>query len=379
MDKNDFTIINISKAVLDIADSRKIKADAFLSPDVLHKRYERLCISSLEHEPYGQIDLSKLKSQVKHKMSLRSFDSLPGKTKVPELGNDAEQRKSVSGSKTNTACLSGILRAIDVYAEWAYKSKADIFQLLLEGNMNSPGDKGRSEIKMDQLPVVDERLPHESDDHLYDRHAGRAMIVCTLEYSFSGIYQGLPPQAGLPSSLDQSMGSVLYANAISQHVMRQDGHTDKRPEDKVQAFAGLTSFSAAKDGRANVGVVLNSASNIKKVLKLRRRFPDFCAIFKSIRSHKDPERFLHEIMPGETIEEKQEVGWDFVCKQFMDENPGEFKKMIAVEIQLLPFEWLVFDSDLIHWGGPYPQSGYLNIRLGFHYLSYFLFFTSNLL
>ena len=123
----------------------------------------------------------------------------------------------------------------------------------------------------------------------------------------------------------------------------------------------------------------NSASNIKKVLKLRRRFPDFCAIFKSIRSHKDPERFLHEIMPGEKIEEKQEVGWDFVCKQFMDENPGEFKKMIAVEIQLLPFEWLVFDSDLIHWGGPYPQSGYLNIRLGFHYLSYFLFFTSNLL
>jgi len=36
--------------------------------------------------------------------------------------------------------------------------------------------------------------------------------------------------------------------------------------------------------------------------------------------------------------------------------------MSDVEIQLLPFEYLVFDTDLIHWGGPYCQSGYLNLR-----------------
>jgi hypothetical protein len=140
----------------------------------------------------------------------------------------------------------------------------------------------------------------------------------------------------------------------------------KKPEDKVPGFAALTSISAAKDERANVGVVPKSASMIKKLLQLRRHFPEFCKIFTATLSNKNPGRLLHEsIMQGKTLEEKQEAGWDFLCKQLMDQNPEEFKKLCPFEIELLPFEWLVFDSDLLHWGGPYRQSGHFNFRLSF--------------
>ena len=91
---------------------------------------------------------------------------------------------------------------------------------------------------MDQLPEVNARLPDEPDDHFYYKHAGRAVLICTLESSFYGIHQGLLPQAGLPSSIDQSMGSLLYAHAVLQHVMMQDGHTGKKPEDTVEALPG---------------------------------------------------------------------------------------------------------------------------------------------
>ncbi len=87
----------------------------------------------------------------------------------------------------------------------------------------------------------------------------------------------------------------------------------KKPEDKVPGFATLTSISAAKDERANVGVVPTSASMIKKLLKLRRRFPEFCEIFNATLSNKKSGRLLHEsIMQGKTLKEKQEAGWDFL-------------------------------------------------------------------
>ncbi len=85
------------------------------------------------------------------------------------------------------------------------------------------------------------------------------------------------------------------------------------------------------------------------LLILRRHFPKFCVLFGEILAEKS------------TIE-LFEIGWNVVCKLFKDANPYEFKVMSDVEIQLLPFECLVFDTDLIHWGGPYCQSGYLNLR-----------------
>jgi hypothetical protein len=86
------------------------------------------------------------------------------------------------------------------------------------------------------------------------------------------------------------MVSLLTDDATSSSVLsveRQDGHLDIKPDDKVPEFAALTSISAAKDERANVGVVPKSASTIKKLLKLRRRFPELCEIFKATLSNKN--------------------------------------------------------------------------------------------
>ncbi len=67
-----------------------------------------------------------------------------------------------------------------------------------------------------------------------------------------------------------------------------------------------------------------------------RHFPKFCVLFGEILAEKS------------TIE-LYEIGWNVVCKLFKDANPYEVKVMSDVEIQLLPFEYLVFDTDLIHW------------------------------
>jgi hypothetical protein len=60
--------------------------------------------------------------------------------------------------------------------------------------------------------------------------------------------------------------------------------------------------------------------------------------------------------------EEIEIGWNLVCKLFIAENHNEFKSMSAVKLHLLPFEYFVFDTDLVHWGGNYCQSWHLSIR-----------------
>jgi hypothetical protein len=56
------------------------------------------------------------------------------------------------------------------------------------------------------------------------------------------------------------------------------------------------------------------------------------------------------------------IGWDLVCKLFIDENRNDLKLMSAVELHLLAFEYLIFDTDLVHWSGNCGRSGHLNIR-----------------
>ena len=362
MNKNDFAIFDTSARILDLLKNpaNKVHRDPFLSPEVIRKRYTRLCTADAEHNPYANgIDLNKLRvSDNPLTMSLRSSGS---KRKRAE-------NESVHLNKAQeTPTLSGVLRSLDAYCTSAFGEKGkNIFQRLLEGDENSAGDELRAEIKMDQLPHVKERLPGENEDQYYDRHAGRIAALVILEDAFFGVLQGITPGTGIPRTFEFSMASLLNADARSSSVQRQDGHLDKKPEDKVPGFAALTSISAAKDERANVGVVPKSASMIKKLLQLRRHFPEFCKIFTATLSNKNPGRLLHEsIMQGKTLEEKQEAGWDFLCKQLMDQNPEEFKKLCPFEIELLPFEWLVFDSHLLHWGGPYRQSGHHNFRLSF--------------
>ena len=246
-------------------------------------------------------------------------------------------------------CQSGILRAVEKYLIWAYGNDAqNIFQMLKEGSLNSPGDSLRKEIKLNLFPEVKSRLPGEDDDHFYDRLAGRAWLMIELDEAYTDLYQVLE-MTDVHCSLDPVMASALFADATENPVGRQDKHTDKMPEDKVRAYAALSSVSSAKAGKANIGVQRNSASNIKILLILRRHFPKFCAL-------------LREILAEKSTIELFEMGWNVVCKLFKDANPYEFKVMSDVEIQLLPFEYLVFDTDLIHWGGPNCQSGYLNLR-----------------
>lgn len=288
--------------------------------------------------------------------------------KAGKILTSDEQEKFGHIVLNDRPCLDGILRTVDVYTNWAFgidqvkPNAKTIFQFLHEGGKNSPGDSGRSEIKLDVLPKVTVKLPDEKDADYYDRHAGRAWLIVETINSYGKIYQGLDPTSDVSSRIELSMGSLLFANAIEKAVGRQVKHTDKKPEDKVSGYASLASYSSAKDGKAIIGVLRNSAPNLKKVLRLRRHFKKFCSLLKEVRSSLSPSKFLLKTMLQMPIFQQQELAWDYICKLFMAENPNEFEEMSSIEIQLLPFEYLVFDTDLIHWGGPYSKSGQMNIR-----------------
>ena len=358
IDKNDFAIFDTSKRVKDLLKTAGQEPDPFLPPDVVRKRYLRLCTPGPEHMPYADdIDRNKL----------RVSDNPPAMTMNLRSSKRQRAENEPPDASEETPTLSGVLRSLDAYCTWAFGNKGrTIFQHLHDGGQNSAGDELRGQIKADKLPHVTGLLSGETEEQFYDRHAGRMASLVILNDAFYGILQGIRPGTGIPRALEFSMAALLNADATSSSVERQDGHLDKIPEDNVSGFAALTSISAAKDERANVGVVPKSASTIKKLLKLRRRFPEFCKIFNATLSDKNSGLLLHEsIMQGKTLKEKQEAGWDFLCKQHMDQNPEEFKKLCPFEIELLPFEWLVFDSDLLHWGGPYRQSGHHNFRSSF--------------
>ena len=339
--EDSFIIIDRSDQARQICTSRCMLTDPSMSNDALRGRYKRLCVHSDDHDPYGKTDPSERFPHVR-RSGRKPDDSLPQNTpSIPPA--------MLYITQGAVPCLSGILRAVDVYSTWAFSTDAkNIFQKLKEDNENSSGDTLRKEIKLDLLPKVESRLPDELDEHFYDRLAGRAWLLVELGEAYTDLYQVLT-LTDVHCSLDPIMASTLYADATKKPVGRQDQHTDKRPEDKVRAYATLSSVSSARVGKANIGIKRNSASNIKKLLVLRRHFPRFCVLFEGIMGRKQTMEVF-------------EIGWNIVCKLFKDENPCEFKVMSDVEIELLPFEYLVFDTDLIHWGGPYCLSGYLNLR-----------------
>ena len=340
---NDFVVIDGSQEALANCFDNRILQDPFMPATDLQKRFQRYCDPSSAHELYGGTDPSAVYPPVRKSKRLKGHPSPPQFTPI---GMAASLALITQGG---VPCHSGILRAVDVYCIWAHAASAgNIFQKLKEGGQNDPGDSKRSEIKLNLLPEVTARLKDEDDNHFYDRLAGRVWLLVDSDRSYTGLYQVLD-LTDVHCTLDPLMGSTLFADATEMPVNRQDPHTDKRPEDNVRAFAVLSSVSSARAGKAVIGVKRNSASNIKKLLILRRHFVKFCLQ-------------IEEKMPEKLDTERLEIGWNIVCKLFKDENPGVFEMMSDVELQLLPFEYLVFDTDLIHWGGPYSISGYLNIR-----------------
>ena len=107
----------------------KVHCDPFLSPDVISKRYTRLCTASPEHTPYADgIDLNELRvSDNPLTMSLRS-------SKRKRVENESAHPAKAQETPT----LSGVLRSLDAYCTWAFGEKGkNIFQHLLDGGENS--------------------------------------------------------------------------------------------------------------------------------------------------------------------------------------------------------------------------------------------------
>jgi hypothetical protein len=177
---------------------------------------------------------------------------------------DPTELKIIAQGAFSVQCLDGILQTVDVYSQWAFGVKAHtIFQKLLEEGKHCPGDNGRYEIKLNLLPEVTERLKDEDDDRFYDRHAGSAWLIIDTHNVPASLFQVLE-LTDVESILNQSMASLLFGDAREKTFQRQDPHTDKRPQDKVSGVTAPISVSAAKDNKANIGIIRNSANNLER-------------------------------------------------------------------------------------------------------------------
>ncbi len=262
-------IFDLSEQALANCTCALMLQDPFIPKIDIQKRYSRFCKPSVEHHPHGSTDLTSL-----HQFH-RSSTRLAGRTRPESQHTPPVPTGLEHMTQGAVQCLDGILRTVDVYSQWAFGIEArTIFQKLLEESKNNHGENGRLEIKLNKLPAVLERLEGEDDDHFYDRHAGRAWLIVDAHNKHASLFQVFE-LTDVESSFDSSMVSLLFGDARENTVQRQDPRTDKRPEDKVRAVAALNSVSAAKDNKANVGIICNSAIYLQKILILRRFFLSF--------------------------------------------------------------------------------------------------------
>ncbi len=124
------------------------------------------------------------------------------------------------------------------------------------------------------------------------------------------------------------MGSLLFANATDNNVGKQDRHTQKKPENNVDAYVSLSSVPSAKDGKSVVGILLNSGTNHKNILKCVVISRNFAIFSKSKVSDR-----------GSTG-----IKLALCLKTLFSEIWNLFKMMSSLEIQLLPFEYPVLGT-----------------------------------
>ncbi len=222
----DFAIFDRSEQALANCTAIQMLQDSFMQKTDIRKRYLRFCAPSPDHNLYGETDRNRLYLLSEPVLGLEIRNELILNINLLFLPGWFMQGA--------VQCLDGILRTVDVYSQWAFGVEAQtIFQTLLEEGKNCPGDNGRYEIKLNLLPEVTERLKDEDDGHFYYRHAGRAWLIIDAHNVPSSLFQVFE-LTDVGSILIPSMASLLFGDTREKTVQRQDPHTDKRLQDKVQ-------------------------------------------------------------------------------------------------------------------------------------------------
>ena len=120
----------------------------------------------------------------------------------------------------------------------------------------------------------------------------------------------------------------------------------------MQFFSVIVNLSAVF---CYLGIMVNSCPNFKNMLQYEEdEFQLFEQRFLVTMSASDPTVPLAEAMGAGTLKEKVYFAWQHF---FQEEQPKPFKQMYSVYGRMQPLIAAVFDTDVMHWGAPYPMPG----------------------
>ena len=231
-----------------------------------------------------------------------------------------------------------------------------IFQTFIGTADERSGDIRRSEMKRDKW-ARPEMMDQESRDSFLDKLAGYYLLLYFYEALFTAVVNILPQHANISVSLALNMASVLSAER--EHTgdtiagaSAQDPHNDKKPCHNMQFFSVIVNLSPIF---CYLGIMVNSCPNFKNMMQYEEdEFEQFEQRFLVTMSASDPSVPLADAMGAGTLKEKVYFAWQHF---FQEERPETFKQMYSVYGRMQPLVAAVFDTDVMHWGAPYPMPG----------------------
>lgn len=271
-----------------------------------------------------------------------------------QSAKDATSTKQCQRGKTPVS-IQGILCCIYLYLVSVKSSFRPIFQRF----QSEDGSAGsRSECKIHNLP---EPL-HDAEKSLIlnsQKLAGFLFIRYFFERLFYVLVNIIPDYVLCLTSYIARLNSILLSDRTTRIVDVQDIHTDKQP---VKGEETVTVLYNVSEEPSFVGIVINSPRNIRNILEFDHiHFKGSSSsgdLFKRrlmvTHSFKDSARLLIDIMPQSDLEDKVDFAWGIFAGLHICQNQDLFKPMKLGYLKMPPFQIIVMNQKMVHWGAPYP-------------------------
>ena len=256
-------------------------------------------------------------------------------------GTEPEKRK---------ATKKGVLHVIKAFLTgmppkaWKY-----IFQDRYANGSVSDGDKRRYQSKGHQWKDP-AREDGESMDAYLDRVAGSIFLPAFMRDVHTAVTKVLPYHSSVCDCFKKDLIAAIASDATEGDVRLQISHMDKKPELRKFSFSSLFSLS---DWMSHLGMLINSCTNTQGMLQFEKdEFKDFKKRFEITRSCSESNRLLADVLKG-TSDEKLYFAWHhFFLHQ---KKPDQFMEMFGAYGAMPPLMMVLFNTDMIHWGPPYPM------------------------
>ena len=280
------------------------------------------------------------------------------KVEIPEQKQEKQGRATLTGF---LLCVYAYLSSIPVDHSESRLNQPKFINIFQEfsdkaGRKSGSGDMSRSQVKAAYLPTP-EQEPNESRKSFLMRFAGYAVFLEYLHASFDSLAHAIDQKYDFTRHWNKRFSAALRSEAPSGE---QHWHLDLDPR---KGGPGISALGNISSWPYWVRIMANSAWNVGRFYSMidnsRTEYNAFLNRFEITDSLQEPGRKLSAVMKG-TIETKRSRAWQCYCRYLVlnDTEPQSgrdgYKKMQLLNAELEPLMFVVFDTRVIHGGGPVP-------------------------